>query len=102
MTRFALTAAVVALLGLPAHAKSDQDKLCEEMAKVTQELADLRLSGSDENDAKAAVLAKMDSDEAGKMQLVPTLSAWVYSLQKADLNSDVEAAFAEQCKGYKG
>lgn len=101
MTRFVLFAVMCFSAGI-AQAASKQDKLCDDFAYASQQLADLRISGSSKAKAQKIVLGQYEADQVVYVQTIPALADFVYGLSKEDLRSDVEAAFAKQCKGYKG
>jgi hypothetical protein len=91
-----------ALLAAPAFSQSAQDKLCDDFAYVSQQLADLRLGGSDEAEAQKIVAGQYEQDQQVYLQMIPVLSVQVYGWTDAQLKGDVEGDFAKQCKAYKG
>lgn len=93
---------IATFTALPAAAKSKKDKFCEELAYASQQMADLRIDGSSEEEARLMVAAQYDDDQVTHLQMMPYLSAFVYGLTKEQLSADVETAFSEQCKGYTG
>ena len=102
LSRLFTLATVTVLAASPVAAKSKQDKFCEELAYASQQMADLRIDGSTEEEARLSVAAQYEDDQVTHLQMMPYLSAFVYGLNDAQLSEDVEAAFSEQCKGYKG
>ena len=89
-------------VSMPAAAKSKKDKFCEELAYDSQQMADLRIGGSDEKEAQLIVAGQYDDDQLNHLQMIPYLSSFVYGLDKEKLQGDVEASFSEQCKGFNG
>jgi hypothetical protein len=100
--RLVTLAVISTCIALPAAAKSKKDKFCEELAYASQQMADLRIDGSSEEEVRLMVAAQYEDDQVTHLQMMPYLSAFVYGLNKEQLSEDVEAAFSEQCKGYKG
>ena len=100
--RLVTLAVISTCIALPAAAKSKKDKFCEELAYASQQMADLRIDGSSEEEARLMVAAQYEDDQVTHLQMMPYLSAFVYGLNKEQLSEDVEAAFSEQCQGYKG
>ena len=86
----------------PAFAKSKKDKFCEELAYASQQMADLRIDGSDEKEAQLIVAGQYEDDQINHLQMIPYLSSFVYGLDDENLAGDVEASFSEQCKGFEG
>ncbi|WP_085308229.1 hypothetical protein [Planktotalea arctica] len=102
MIRFALFAALSAGVAMPVAAQSKKDRFCEELAYASQQLADLRIGGSDETEAMLSVAGQYEEGQVNHLQMMPYLSSFVYGLSDEQLKGDVEGAFAEQCKGFKG
>ncbi|MGB7317745.1 MAG: hypothetical protein WBC85_07245 [Planktotalea sp.] len=102
MIRLTFIAILAASFAMPAAAQSKKDKFCDELASTSQQIADLRIKGSDETDAMLAVAEQYDDSQTNHLQMIPYLSSFVYGLSDDDLKGDVQTSFAEQCKAFKG
>lgn len=98
MIRYAICFA--ALLGgaLPATAQSGKAANCELFGEITQAIAEMRKKGVKETDAILAAGETYKTLSADKLQVIPYLSSFVYSLKADDLSGDVGGAMSEQCK----
>ncbi len=98
MIRLVLFTLMSALLALPVAAKSKKDTICEEFGAASRIIAEMRKKGSSEKDAQLKFVERNGSSPLLALQLVPTVSAYVYGLSKDELAGDVETPFVEQCK----
>ena len=102
MIRFVLPIALSVSFALPLAAQSKKDQFCDELAYASQQIADLRISGSSEADAQSAIAGQYEENQVNHLQMIPYLSSFVYGLNKTQLKGDVETSFADQCKAFDG
>ncbi|MEM9581033.1 MAG: hypothetical protein AAF891_10130 [Pseudomonadota bacterium] len=98
MTRGLRVAVILSLACAPAFAASKKDKRCETFGEMSQQLADLRKDGLDEQAAILKMAELHDGAPVDTLQLIPVLSSWVFGLSDKDLGDDVGGAMTAQCK----
>lgn len=102
MIRLVLLTVMSASVAMPLAAQSKKARFCNDLGAASQKIAELRIAGRSETDAQLAMIAYFDKDQVTHLQMVPYLSSFVYGLSDEDLKDDVETAFADQCKAFKG
>ncbi|MEP5154016.1 hypothetical protein [Planktotalea sp.] len=102
MIRLVVLCVLSASVAMPVAAQSKKDRFCNDLGAASQKIAELRIDGSSETDAQLAMIEYFGEDQVTHLQMVPYLSSFVYGLSDADLKDDVGAAFADQCKAFKG
>lgn len=98
MTRFLLAASVVVAAAPAGFAQGSLSELCDEFAAMTQQLADLRSDGTASDAAQGIVAGQYEEDQLLHLGMIPQLAAFVYALPEDQVNAEVEASFADQCK----
>lgn len=101
-TRFVALAALGGLLAMPAFAQAIPEEMCVVFGEASTEFAASRKDGSSEQEAMLAFAENNKESPLLALQVVPFISNFVYGLDEKQLDGDVEAAFVEQCKAYKG
>ena len=71
MSHFVSCVTLCVFVAMPAAAKSKKDRFCEELASASQQMADLRIGGSDEKEAQLIVAGQYDDDQLNHLQIDP-------------------------------
>lgn len=97
MVRFAV-AMSLAFMAVPAFAEENREESCGYQGAIASAIQEARLDGVREKRVERKILASNPAWPENYNKVIPTISGWVYQIDKAQLRSnDLGAIWQEQC-----